>query len=273
MLIIGLTGSIATGKSTVSSLLSAPPYSLPVIDADVLAREVVEPGTLGYRRIVAYFGSTTPDLLVPSSDDMPEAGLTGKGRPLNRPALGRRVFGTSEQALKDRAVLNSIVHPAVRRAIYTSIARCYLRGCRAVVLDVPLLFESRLDVFCGVVFVVGISDPERQVARLRLRDSHLTEEDARARVKSQGDVRVKARRCEARGQGRGYVVWNDGTREELSAKVKGAVTDVWQRNPVWWSWLLLLCPPLGGLAAGWALWRNYLVNNKWMTEENAKAKL
>ena len=68
MLLIGLTGSIATGKSTVSSLLQQPPYSLPVIDADLLARKVVEPGTRGYRKIVNYFGPTTPDLLQEDPD-------------------------------------------------------------------------------------------------------------------------------------------------------------------------------------------------------------
>ncbi|KAL2164429.1 hypothetical protein VTH06DRAFT_3645, partial [Thermothelomyces fergusii] len=108
MLLIGLTGSIATGKSTVSALLSQPPYSLPIIDADLLARQVVEPGTRGYREIVAYFGPSTPDLLVPAGPDMPEDGPTGQGRPLNRPALGRRVFGDDEQRRRDRAALNAI---------------------------------------------------------------------------------------------------------------------------------------------------------------------
>ncbi|KAK5988923.1 Dephospho-CoA kinase CAB5 [Cladobotryum mycophilum] len=115
MLLIGLTGSIATGKSTVSSMLSSPPHSLPIIDADVLARKVVEPGTKGYDAIVKHFGPTTPDLLVPASESMPENGPDGKGRPLNRPALGKRVFGDSEELQRDRAVLNGIVHPAVLR--------------------------------------------------------------------------------------------------------------------------------------------------------------
>src|SRR4051794_36904128 len=105
MLLIGLTGSIATGKSTVSSILSASPYSLPIVDADLLARKVVEPGTPGYRAIVSYFGPSTPDLLLPAGHDMPENGPTGQGRPLNRPALGKRVFGSDEQRKKDRQKL------------------------------------------------------------------------------------------------------------------------------------------------------------------------
>lgn len=120
MILIGLTGSLATGKSSTSNLLRAPPYNLPIIDADVLARQVVEPGTYGYNRVVRYFGPSTPDLLLPAPasssspsrqsddrdgvDDGPTANQAPKkeeqerNRPINRAALGRRVFGTSPHA-------------------------------------------------------------------------------------------------------------------------------------------------------------------------------
>jgi dephospho-CoA kinase len=126
MLLLGLTGSIATGKSTVSSILKSPPHNLPVVDADVLARKVVEPGTSGYKAIVDYFGSTTPDLLLPADDPICKGrqdGPDGKGRPLNRPALGRRVFGSGDERVKARRVLNGIVHPAVRREMWKSVVR------------------------------------------------------------------------------------------------------------------------------------------------------
>jgi len=273
MLLIGLTGSIATGKSTVSSLLAAPPFGLPIIDADVLARRVVEPGTAGYAAIVTHFGASTPDLLVPvvaaadPAKAMPEAGRDGRGRPLNRAALGRRVFGDDAAHRQDRAVLNGIVHPAVRRALYRALLRCYLRGCRAVVLDVPLLFESRLDRLCGAVVVVAVRDPATQMARLRARDPHLSADDAAARVASQADVRDKARRCEARGPGRGAVVWNDAGREELAAELRRAVEPLLQQSPAWWSWALLLCPPLGVVVGAWTFWRNTRLNRTWEEAE------
>ncbi|EAQ91029.1 hypothetical protein CHGG_02964 [Chaetomium globosum CBS 148.51] len=269
MLLIGLTGSIATGKSTVSSLLSQPPYSLPIIDADLLAREVVEPGTPGYKAIVAHFGPSTPDLLVPANPDdgMPEHGPSGFGRPLNRPALGRRVFGDDPARRADRAVLNGIVHPAVRRAMARAVLRCYVRGCRAVVLDVPLLFESRLDRFCGAVMVVAVRDPEVQMERLRRRDPHLSREDAENRVRSQGDVREKARRCEGRGEGSGVVVWNDGGREELAAEVKRVMAEVERYSPRWWNRLLWVCPPVAALLAAWGFWRNTRINRAWEEQE------
>lgn len=272
MLLLGLTGSIATGKSTVSSILTQPPYNIPIIDADALARKVVEPGTAAYRKIVAYFGSSTPDLLLdPSSDPSIDA---SKGAPLNRPALGRRVFGTSEEKTKDRAVLNGIIHPAVRLAMYKQLLYHYLSGCWAVVLDVPLLFESGLDAMCGTVMVVAVLDPAVQMKRLRDRDPHLTAEDAENRVKSQGDVREKARRCEARGPGAGVVVWNDGGKEDLKKELDRVMKQVSRASPKWWSWLLLLCPPLAGLAGMWSFYRGRVMKRKWEEEElQLKAKL
>ncbi|CRK41361.1 hypothetical protein BN1723_005095 [Verticillium longisporum] len=356
MLFIGLTGSIATGKSTVSSILSQPPYSIPIIDADLLAREVVEPGTSGYAAIVSHFASSTPDLLVPASETMPargpdgkgrplnrpalgrrvfgdtperradravlngivhpavrwamyrailrcylrgnwavvldvpllfEAGMDrmcgitmpargpdGKGRPLNRPALGRRVFGDTPERRADRAVLNGIVHPAVRWAMYRAILRCYLRGNWAVVLDVPLLFEAGMDRMCGIVTVVAVRDPEVQMARLRARDAHLSEEDARNRVISQGDVREKARRCEARGEGKGLVLWNDGSREELEKQIGEAIEGIKAKSPGWWNLLLLGAPPLAILAGLFRYWQNGRINKRWHEQELAeRAKL
>lgn len=272
MLLLGLTGSIATGKSTVSSILSSPPYSLPIIDADILARRVVEPGTPGYAKILSHFSATTPDLLLPFPDE--SSYDRSKGAPLNRPALGRRVFGDSEERKKDRLVLNGIVHPAVRKEMYMALLKCYLKGHWAVVLDIPLLFESKLDVLCGTVMVVAVKDPEVQMRRLMDRDAHLTREDAENRVLSQGDVREKAKRCEARGDGKGVVVWNDGDREQLKAEIDRVMTLMRGNSPRWWAWLLLLCPPLSGMIGIWTYWRNTMINKRWMDEElRAKAKL
>lgn len=274
MLLIGLTGSIATGKSTISSLLQCPPYQLPIVDADVIAREVVAPGTAGYAAVVKYFAPTTPDLLVEPSDSMPEDGPDGRGRPLNRPALGRRVFGDSPALQRDRAVLNSIVHPAVRKELFKRVVGCYLRGHWAVVLDVPLLFESKLDRFCGTTMVVAVSDPEIQMRRLMERDGHLSREDAENRVKSQTDVRIKAQRCAERGEGNGVVLWNDGSRDELAASLDEAMRKLRKSSPGWWSWVLLACPPLAVVVSAWRIWQNTRMSRRWeKSRMDAKAKL
>lgn len=171
-------------------------------------------------------------------------------------------------------MLNGIVHPAVRKEMYLALLRCYLKGHWAVVLDVPLLFESKLDVLCGTVMVVAVKDREVQMRRLMDRDSHLTREDAENRVHSQGDVREKARRCEARGDGRGVVVWNDGDREQLKKEIDRVMGSVRSSSPRWWAWLLLLCPPFAGLMGVWTYWRNTVINKQWNQEElKAKAKL
>lgn len=274
MLLLGLTGSIATGKSTVSSILSSPPYSLPIIDADILARKVVEPGTAGYDKICAHFLPTTPDLLLKSSEY--DTKKFPNGAPLNRPALGKRVFGDSEERKRDRQVLNRIVHPAVRWEMYRQLLNCYLRGDWAVVLDVPLLFESGLDKLCGIVLVVAVTDPAIQMKRLRDRDSHLSAEDAENRVRSQGDIRDKARRAEfmEKEAGRGVVVWNDEGKEELRKELDKVMESVKGRSPRWWAWLLLLCPPLGGLIGVWNYWRGTVVSRRWNEKElKERAKL
>lgn len=244
MLIIGLTGSIATGKSTVSALLASPPYSLPIIDADLLARQVVEPGTPAYKAIVNYFGPSTPDLLLPPSD----GDATSSQPPLNRPALGRRVFGTSEERKRDRMILNKIVHPAVRWEIYKALIYYYVRGHWAVVLDVPLLFESGMDLICGTVVVVGVRDPAVQMARLRSRDPHLS--------------------------ARGVIVWNDGDKADLEKEVSKAMEMIKASSPNWWAWVLLLAPPLGVGIAAWNLAVNFATQKSWQKKEREeKAKL
>ncbi|KAF7551640.1 hypothetical protein G7Z17_g4885 [Cylindrodendrum hubeiense] len=233
MLLIGLTGSIATGKSTVSSMLASGPYNLPVVDADVIARQVVEPGTKGYNAIVRYFGPTTPDLLVDASENMPENGPSGTGRPLNRPALGRRIFGDSEERKKDRQALNGIVHPARAGQVLRRVGG----GGRA-----------------------RPGDPDAAVARAR---PHLSAEDAENRVRSQTDVREKARRAEERGKGKGAVLWNDGTREELGEQLKGALGEMRQEHPDWWAWTLVACPPLAVAVVAWRYYQNIQINKQW----------
>lgn len=285
MLLLGLTGSIATGKSTVSTLLSSPPYSLPLIDADLLARQAVEPGTYGYKQVIKTFGPSTPDLLLPADDEkFPDM---GKGRWLNRPALGRRVFGEDPERVEARKKLGKIIHPLVRLGMAKAILWNFLKGKSVVVLDVPLLFEGGLDMFCGSVIVVGVSDPKIQMQRLRARDPHLSAEDAENRVKSQGNILEKCRRVTDRNtasggeekdkggvDGRGYVIWNDGDKEDLKREIDQVMLKVRQKSPRWWSWLLLLCPPGMAFVGLWTVLRNYVDRRSWLRREGEKkAKL
>lgn len=158
--------------------------------------------------------------------------------------------------------------------MYKQMVWAYLRGNWAVVLDVPLLFESGWERYCGTILVVGVSDPGIQIQRLVARNPELSEEDARNRVASQGSIKEKAERCLRRGEGAGVVVWNDGGKEELEREIRRVMGEVRRGSPVWWSFLLWVCPPLAAGVATLSWWRMRRVQLAWEEEKRReKAKL
>ena len=173
MLIVGLTGGIATGKSTVSNSLREK-HGLTVIDADSIAREVVCPGKSAYKQIVETF------------KDIPN--LINADQTLNRGELGKAVFGNKQRI----GQLNGIVHPAVKTEIVWQLLVAYVSLQRMVILDVPLLFESGLNVICGVTVTVSCS-LEMQIERLLARNPELSAEDGQKRIQSQWIRRVLER--------------------------------------------------------------------------------
>jgi dephospho-CoA kinase len=182
---VGLTGGIGSGKSTVATLLAS--RGAVVVDADRIAREVVEPGTPGLAAVVAAFG---PGVLAPDGS-------------LDRPALAAVVFADPQA----RARLDGIVHPLVRRRAGELIAG--LPDDAVVVHDVPLLVETGQAGGYDLVVVVE-TDQETRVARLVGRG--LTAADARARIAAQATD--EQRRAVA-----DVVLDNSGTPEELAAQV------------------------------------------------------
>ncbi|MBB6282594.1 MULTISPECIES: dephospho-CoA kinase [Geobacillus] len=182
-LTIGLTGGIASGKSTVSAMMRE--LGLPVIDADEAARAVVEPGEEAYRQIVAVFG---PDVLQENGE-------------IDRGKLGAIVFNNEQERKK----LNAIVHPAVRRKMLAEKEALVRSGAKTVVLDIPLLFESGLTDWVDRVLVVYVDD-DVQLRRLMARNG-FTEEEALARIRAQWPLEEKVKRADA-------VIDNNGTMEE-----------------------------------------------------------
>ena len=161
MLTVGLTGGIGSGKSTVSALLAS--YGAVVIDADLLAREVVSPGTPGLAAIVEGFG----------------AGVLLPGGGLDRPALGAIVFGDPAQLAR----LNAIVHPLIAARTADLRRAAESAGAPVVVHDIALLIENGLAGQYDEVVVV-LAGPEVQLDRLvRLRG--MADADARARMAAQ----------------------------------------------------------------------------------------
>ncbi|MCL2551312.1 MAG: dephospho-CoA kinase [Actinomycetia bacterium] len=189
MLTVGLTGGIGAGKSEVARLLVS--YGAVLVDADRIAREVVEPGTPGLAAVVAEFG---PEVLAPDGS-------------LDRPRLGAIVFADEER----RKALNAIVHPLVgeRSAQLQQAA-----GPDAVVVhDVPLLTENGLAPLYDLVIVVDAA-PGTQLDRL-VRSRGMTEEDARARMAAQATREQRLAIADV-------VIANDGPLEELEPQVRAA---------------------------------------------------
>ena len=184
---VGLTGGVASGKSTVSAILAE--LGAVVIDADLLAREVVAPGTEGLAAVVEAFG---PDVLGPDGG-------------LDRPRLGALVFADPER----RRALESIIHPRVR-ARAAEIEAAAPAGA-VVVHDIPLLAETGQAASFEAVVVVDVP-VEVQVDRM-VRVRGMSEADARARIAAQADR-------DARLAVATYVVENTGDLDELRARVE-----------------------------------------------------
>jgi dephospho-CoA kinase len=184
---VGLTGGIATGKSTFARALRE--LGVPVIDADALAREAVAPGTPALAEVVRAFGP----------------GVLDGGGALDRARMAARVFADPAA----RARLEAIVHPAVREATRRETAALAAAGCDLAFYDVPLLYEVGLDRDLDAVVVVW-APREQQRARLRARDG-VAEAEAEARLAAQLPVDEKAARAD-------WVVRNDGEESALPAK-------------------------------------------------------
>lgn len=198
MLVIGLTGGMGAGKSTVAALLAD--HGAHVVDADAIAREVVEPGEPALAAIAEEFG-----------DDV----LTDEGR-LDRAAMAAIVFGDRERL----DALEAITHPAIRDRISRRLdehAAADDADTRVVVLDHPLLVETGLAATLEVVLVVTAPEDLRVERLAAGRD--IDPEDARARMRNQaGDAERRAAAT--------HVVVNDGDLDDLTARVAEVWMDV-----------------------------------------------
>ena len=187
--ILGLTGSIATGKSTVSQLFKD--FGFPVVDADLGARAVVEKGTAGLREIKTYFG----DEIIHSDGS------------LNRQKLGKIVFEDGEK----RKQLNELLKPYIRKWIMDETQKQVAKGVSLVVLDIPLLYEAEYDKVVDKVMVVAVS-PATQLKRLQKRNQ-LSKEEALLRIHSQKSIVEKEQLAD-------IVIDNNGSKESTKQQVE-----------------------------------------------------
>ena len=192
---LGLTGGISTGKSTVSNHFKE--LGIPVLDADVVAREVVEPGQPALADIVAEFGD---EMLLPDGS-------------LNRKALGAVVFGNPEKLAK----LNQFTHPRVQASMRAQADAYAKAGVPLIVLDIPLLLEGKNAAGADAVMVVTVPADVQQ-ERLMARNQ-LSADDARKRMNSQMPMAEKEQLAD-------YVIDNSGTIAETYEQVDAVLAQL-----------------------------------------------
>lgn len=184
-LVLGLTGGIATGKSTVASMFSD--ELIPLIDTDQISRDLLKIGHEGYVEVVKHFKD---DILLTNGE-------------INRKRLGRIIFSNAQK----RELLNQIIHPKVIRIVLSEIDKHKQLGTKLVVVDVPLLFESGFDQYTDKVLVV-FTERELQVERLINRDN-ISEEYANMKINAQMPLEEKIERAD-------YVI--DNSKSVLQTK-------------------------------------------------------
>jgi len=188
-MVIGLTGGIACGKSTVAKMLTD--LGSIIVDADKIAREVVEPGQAGLLQIVDRFGE----------------GVLFEDGTLNRKALGAIVFSDSSA----RQDLNQILHPLIRQVMKERKEQALALNPPLVVLDIPLLFESKLQPMVEQVVVV-YTPRKLQLQRLMERDQ-ISMQEAEQRIASQMDIEKKKELAD-------FVIDNSGSLEDTKRQVE-----------------------------------------------------
>ena len=192
---MGLTGGIASGKSTVAAILRR--LGAKIINADELAREVVEPGREAWQEIVATFGS----------------GILQEDRAIDRRKL-REVIFNDPQARKK---LEAIIHPRVRALAEEKIRAFEAAGSTLIVYEVPLLFEALIHHWIRPVILVAC-DIERQKSRLKQRD-RLSDAEAERHIEAQMSLEEKRKLAD-------YTIENNGSLADLEAQVKAVVEKI-----------------------------------------------
>lgn len=187
-MVLGLTGGIASGKSTADAFFKK--KQLPVIDSDKIAHDILNVGNEGYELVVRQFGQKflNPD------------------RSINRSQLGQMVFSDSEQL----NILGKITHPLILREIQSKITQNKVAKKELIIVDAPVLFESGAQKYCDRTLLIALPQQE-QLQRLMARD-HLSKSAALKRIHSQMPLVQKEKLAD-------YVIANTGTIEQLEAKL------------------------------------------------------
>ncbi|KAI3961226.1 hypothetical protein MKX01_035812 [Papaver californicum] len=203
MRIVGLTGGISSGKSTISNLFKS--HGVRVVDADLIARDVLKKGTGGWKKVVAAFGH---EILLDNTGEV------------NRPLLGQIVFSDPSK----RQLLNRLLAPYISKGILLEVLKLWIKGYSVIILDIPLLFEAKLDKWTKPIIVVWVNS-ETQLQRLVARDE-ISEEQARNRINAQMELDWKREKAD-------IVIDNSGSLVETKVEFEKVLSQV--MKPLTWT--------------------------------------
>lgn len=187
--VLGLTGGIATGKSTADAFFKSKKIS--IIDADQISHQIMNVGEAGYLAVQKEFGPA----------------YFNKDQTLNRQKLGQLVFAQPMELKK----LNNLLHPLIKKKIKQQIEVMKAKQVPLLILDVPLLFETGMENLCDQVLVISL--PEKIELERLMKRNNLTLEEAASRIHSQMPLKEKEAQAD-------YVVDNTGTIRELEDKLE-----------------------------------------------------
>ena len=191
---IGLTGGIASGKSTISEYIKTH-TKFPILDADNISRELIKPNTIGYKKILDYFGNQIID-------------KKSSEKAINRKVLRKIIFENE----KDRAWVQKLLHPLIKD---TMIKECnQYKNNEIILLVIPLLFEAKFEDICTEIWLVKCTE-EQQIKRLVKRDK-ISEEEARSIIKLQLNFEAKTKLSDV-------ILDNSDNRNQWIFKIKGLI--------------------------------------------------
>lgn len=188
-LVLGLTGGIATGKSTADNFFKK--HHIPIVDSDKIAHHIYDPGKQGYNEVVTEFSSAILD-----SD-----------KKINRKRLGEIVFHNPQKMQR----LDEITHPLIYQEVVNKLNKYREQAEKIVIFDAPLLYETGGQRLCDFVLVISL--PESLQLKRLMERNNLTESQAQARIDSQMPLAKKIAKAD-------FVVDNTGTIDELEEKLK-----------------------------------------------------
>lgn len=200
-LVVGLTGPMGSGKSAVANIFKDNGFML--IDADKIAREVVQKGSPVLKKLAEAFGD---DVITPDGE-------------LNRKLLAEKAF-LSENGT---ALLNSITHPAIVSSVKKRISKFKNAGCTKIIYDAPLLFESGTNELCDIIVSV-VADKDIRIKRVKSRDN-MAYSDIESRMNAQHDDSFYIEKSD-------FVIVNDSTLESLTDKTHAVLSEVCEVNDV-----------------------------------------